>query len=128
MFNEEVLTEKLRYLISTEAQRFEIKDFSIDFIFDSWTKKEILTEYDVNINFDYTGALDSDSEIIGGDIRKMCEELGQVVGTYGIDKNGKLNSRGEHLVYPAMIWNIKFEADTTHIFEVSYKVVVDNGR
>lgn len=126
MINEEVLTEKLRYLISTEAKNFEIKSFGIQFSYDSWEEKNRLMEYDVDIEFDYHGSLDSDSEIFGREVRQMCEELGNVIGTYGIDKNGKLNARGEHRVFPAMIWNIKFEVDTTHIFNVTYKVVLDD--
>lgn len=126
MVNEQILTEKLRYLISAEANRFDIKSFSIDFIFSSWTKRDKITEYDVNIEFDYRGSIDVDSENFGGDVRIMCEELGKVVGTYGIDSKGKLHSRGDHLVYPAQIWDIKFAADTEHLFNVSYKVVLEN--
>ena len=125
MINEKILTEKLRYLISTEAKRFEIKDFNIDFVYDG-PKKEELSEYDVNIKFDFNGAMDNESDVIGYDIRNMCDELGNSIYTYGIKKNGKLTTEGDYHVFPAMIWRINFEADSTHIFDVSYKVVIEN--
>ena len=122
MFNEEILTEKLRYLITMDAKNFEIKSFNISFSYDSWQNKESVEEYDVDIEFEYNGSIEPDSDFIGRDIKKMCLELGGIVGTYGIDKKGKLNTKGEHLVYPAMIWNINFSVDETHLFSVTYKV------
>ena len=122
MFNEEVLTEKLKYLITTEAKNFEIKDFKIYFSYDSWENKKFVEEYDIDIEFDYMGRIENDSDYIGSDIKKMCQELGGIIGTYGLNRNGKLNAKGEHLVFPAMIWNIKYDADETHIFNVTYKV------
>ena len=122
MFNEEVLTEKLKYLISLEEKNFEIKDFKIYFSYDSWENKKFVEEYDVDIEFDYMGRIENDSDYIGSDIKKMCQELGGIIGTYGVDRNGKLTAKGEHLVFPAMIWNIKYDADETHIFNVTYKV------
>ena len=122
MFNEEVLTEKLKYLISLEAKNFEIKYFKIYFSYDSWENKKFVEEYDIDIEFDYMGGIENDSDYIGNDIKKMCQELGGIIGTYGVDRNGKLTAKGEHLVFPAMIWNIKYDADETHIFNVTYKV------
>jgi len=123
MFNEQILTEKLRYLITTDAKNFEILAFNVSFSYDSWTNPTVIEEYDVDIEFDYNGTIESDADYMGRDISKLCNELGYVVGTYGIEKNGKFNARGEHKVFPAMIWNIKFSADETHIFNVTYKVI-----
>jgi hypothetical protein len=122
MFNEEILTEKLKYLITVEAKKFEIKSFSLSFSYDSWTNPTAIEEYDVDIEFEYNGTIEPDSDFIGRDIKNMCLELGEIIGTYGIDGNGKLTARGEHLVFPAMIWNINFSVDETHLFNVSYKV------
>ena len=125
MINEKILTEKLKYLISMDAKRFEIKDFSIDFIYDGPQKVE-LSEYDVYIKFDFNGAMDNESDVIGYDIKNMCDELGKSIYTYGINKNGKLTTEGDYDVYPAMIWKINYDTDSTHIFDVSYKVVLEN--
>ena len=125
MINEKILTEKLKYLISMDAKRFEIKDFGIDFIYDGPEKVE-LSESDVYIKFDFNGAMDNESDVIGYDIKNMCDELGKSVYTYGINKNGKLTTEGDYNVYPAMIWKINYDTDSTHIFDVSYKVVLEN--
>jgi hypothetical protein len=125
VFNKEVLTEKLKYLISMDAKNFEIKDFTIDFMFDAYQKEKLL-EYDVYIKFDFNGGIDNESDVIGYDIKNMCDELGKSIYTYGINKNGKLTTEGNYNVYPAMIWKINYDTDSTHIFDVSYKVVLEN--
>jgi len=122
MFNEEILTEKLRYLISIDAKKYEIKNFHISFSYDSWENKQSVEEYDVDIEFDYSGSIDPDSDIMFQEISKMCRDLQDIIGKYGINKKGKLNIKGEHTVYPAMIWNINFAVDETHLFNVTYKV------
>lgn len=122
MINEEVLTEKLKYLITLDAKNFKIIKFIIYYSYDSWTNKKFVEEYDVDIEFDYMLGIENDSDFIGNDIKKICQELGGIVGTYGIDRKGKLNAKGDHLVYPAMIWNINYSVDETHIFNVTYKV------
>ena len=81
MINEEVLSEKLKYLIIMNAKpkMFEIMNVYIefDYIDQNHTK---LANYDVDVKFDYNG-----------------------------------------FATEPLVFNIEYEADTKHIFDLGYK-------
>jgi len=129
MINEQVLSEKLKYLLSVPFREnyFDIIDFNVEF---DYTDKERqrLDGYDINIKFDYEGAFDSYIYFLLKEIDSMSEKLRGILNSYVISEDGKLVS-GEDSNCNAnegMVWNIEYEADTKHIFNMSYKFIYSN--
>jgi hypothetical protein len=126
MINEQVLSEKLKYLIMSEmSKRFEIFEFHVEFMYIDGMR-DTLEEYDIDIKFDYHGSIDSESSRFGTDIERMSEELRGIIMTYTISPEGKIKSGDADtfstFVDEGMIWGLEFEADTKHIFNMSFKV------
>ncbi len=124
MINEELATEKLKYLLMTETGRdFEILDVGIDFNYTDYDKRDKLEEYDVDITFDYQLTIDSQSTDFGVDIHKMSEKLRNIISKYTFNSEGKI-VKDSNTVYVdiGMIWRVDFSADTKHEFEMSFRV------
>ena len=126
MINEEVLSEKLKYLIMSEmSKKFEIFEFHVEFMYTDGMR-DTLEEYDIDIKFDYHGSIDSESSRFGADIERMSEQLRGIIMTYTISPEGKIKSGDADtfttFVDEGMIWGFEFEADTKHIFNMSFKV------
>ena len=126
MINEEVLSEKLKYLIMSEmSKKFEIFEFHVEFMYTDGIRNT-LEEYDIDIKFDYQGVIDSSSSSFGADIDRMSEQLRGIIMTYTITPEGKIKSGDTDtfstFVDEGMIWGLEFEADTKHIFNMSFKV------
>ncbi len=120
MFKEELLEEKLKYLIMSELQgKFETLDFRVEF---SYSEPQILEAYDVDVKFDYLSTIDSQASDFGYDINKMSDKFREAVQKYQINKEGKIVTDSEYVVSDGMIWGIEFQADTKHVFEMSYNV------
>ena len=120
MFKEELLEEKLKYLIMSELQgKFEILDFRVEF---SYSEPQILETYDVDVKFDYLLTIDSQASDFGYDINKMSDTFRKAVQKYQINKEGKIVTNSEYVVGDGMIWGIEFQADTKHVFEMSFNV------
>jgi len=124
MINEELATEKLKYLLMTETGRdFEILDVGIDFNYTDYDKRDKLKEYDVDITFDYLLTIDSQSTDFGIDIHKMSEKLRNIISKYTFNSEGKIVKDSNTVyVYIGMIWRVDFSADTKHEFEMSFRV------
>jgi hypothetical protein len=126
MINEQVLSEKLKYLIMSEmSKKFEIFEFHVEFMYTDGMRNT-LEEYDIDIKFDYHGSIDSESSRFGADIERMSEQLRGIIMTYTISPEGKIKSGDADtfstFVDEGMIWGFEFEADTKHIFNMSFKV------
>jgi len=120
MFKEELLEEKLKYLIMSQLQgKFEILDFRVEF---SYSEPQILEAYDVDVKFDYLSIIDSQASDFGYDINKMSDKFREAVQKYQINKEGKIVTNSEYVVSDGMIWGIEFQADTKHVFEMSFNV------
>ena len=124
MINEEVLTEKLKYLITTNAKlkQFDVMKIFIDFEYADQNRQK-LGAYDVDVQFDYEGILDFDMYNFAHDIQRMSEKLRDVVNEYVISKEGKIVSRENSNCYTteAMVYKISYEVDTKHVFNLGYK-------
>ena len=124
MINEEVLSEKLKYLIIMNAKpkMFEVMNVYVefDYIDQNHTK---LANYDVDVKFDYNGALDFDMYSFAHDIQRMSEKLRDVLNEYVITEEGKIveGKNSNCFATEPMIFNIEYEADTKHIFDLGYK-------
>jgi len=123
MINEEILTEKLKYLvISAAGKKFEIESFTIDFEYDSLEHADVINEYDVNIKFEYQGVINGEVGDFGKDIYRMCYEFEKILNEWSISKEGKIQHNADVWVLEAMIWDIIYRVDETHSFNVTYKV------
>jgi hypothetical protein len=124
MINEELATEKLKYLLMTETGRdFEILDVGIDFNYTDYDKRDKLEEYDVDITFDYLLTIDSQSTDFAIDIHKMSEKLRNIILKYTFNSEGKIVKDSDSaFVDHGMIWKVDFIADTKHVFEMSFRV------
>ena len=124
MINEQVLSEKLKYLIMSEmSKRFEIFEFRVEFEYIDYVVRDRIDQYDIDIKFDYHGTIDSESSGFGTDIETMSEDLRGIISNYTISPEGKIRSGdNDAFVHEGMIWGLEFEADMKHIFEMSFKV------
>jgi hypothetical protein len=124
MINEEVLSEKLKYLIMSEiSKRFEIFEFRVEFDYIDYEVRDRIEQYDIDIKFDYHGTIDSESSGFGTDIETMSEDLRGIISNYTISPEGKIRSGdNDAFVHEGLIWGLEFEADTKHIFNMSFKV------
>jgi hypothetical protein len=127
MINEEVLTEKLKYLIMMASRpKFEILQFGLDFEYDNHEKRKILM-YTVDVKFDYTGRIDGTPSEIGSDIERMMSIMSSHIGTYFITPEGKISQDYDAYVDEGVIWVIEFEFDMKHNFDTSFKVTYSDN-
>lgn len=123
MINEEVLKEKLKYLILMSSRpRFEILAFDVDFLYNDHKKKDIIIEYTVDIKFDYHGRIDETPRDMGVDIATMMDQMNSHVGFWIITPEGKFSKDYDAYVDEGVIWGIEFEFDQKHEFNTSFKV------
>ena len=124
MINEEVLKEKLKYLIVMNAKpkMFEVMNVCVefDYIDQNHTK---LANYDVDVKFDYNGALDFDMYSFAHDIQRMSEKLRDILNEYVITEDGKIVSGKNSNCFTThpLIFSIEYKADEQHIFDLGYK-------
>jgi len=124
MINQEVLSEKLKYLIIMNAKpkMFEVMNVYVEFEYIDQNQTK-LANYDVDVKFDYNGALDFDMYSFVHDIQRMSEKLKDILNEYVITEDGKIvegKNSNCFTTYP-LIFNIDYEADNRHIFDLGYK-------
>ena len=124
MINEEVLSEKLKYLILMSAKRnqFEIMNVYVEFNYTD-ESHEKLESYDVDVKFDYNGSLEFEMYSFAHDIQRMSEKLRDVISEYIINQDGKLINGNNSKCYPSdpMVFSIEYKVDEKHIFDLGYK-------
>jgi hypothetical protein len=124
MINEEVLSEKLKYLILMSAKRneFEIMNVYVEFNYTD-ESHEKLESYDVDVKFDYNGSLEFEMYSFAHDIQRMSEKLRDVISEYIISQDGKLINGNNSKCYPSdpMVFSIEYKVDEKHIFDLGYK-------
>jgi hypothetical protein len=113
-FNQKILAEKLKYLISTESSgKFEIFDLDVDFDGNSG--------YQLFIKFDYFGVIDSQMPGFATDISKMIEIIEKIVSKVTITPERKL-SLSQEVYVDSFIDQIDYKVEDTHIFTISFLV------
>ena len=124
MINEEVLSEKLKYLIIMNAKpkQFEIMSVYVEFNYTD-NSHEKLESYDVDVKFDYNGSLEFEMYSFAHDIQRMSEKLRDVISEYIINQDGKLINGNNSKCYPSdpMVFSIEYKVDEKHIFDLGYK-------
>ena len=129
MINEEVLSEKLKYLIimNGKPKMFEIMTVHIEFeyIDQNHTK---LSNYDVDVKFNYEGALEFDMYSFAHDIQRMSEKLRDIINEYVITRDGKIVSGDKTNCFSTdpIIFSIDYQVDEKHVFDLGYKFRYDN--
>jgi hypothetical protein len=109
--------------MSEISKRFEIFEFRVEFDYIDYEVRDRIEQYDIDIKFDYHGTIDSESSGFGTDIETMSEDLRGIISNYTISPEGKIRSGdNDAFVHEGMIWGLEFEADTKHIFNMSFKV------
>ena len=124
MINEQVLSEKLKYLIEMNLKSTYFKLINLYVEFEYLDKSETKIEnYDVSIKFDYEGALEPDMYEFAHGIRMMSEKLRDVLNEYVVTRDGKIVNKDKINCYASegSVWQITYETDTTHIFDMSYR-------
>ena len=108
--------------MNAKPKMFEIMNVYIefDYIDQNHTK---LANYDVDVKFDYQGALEFDMYSFAHDIQKMSEKLGDIINEYVITRDGKIveGKNSNCFATEPMVFSIEYEADTKHIFDIGYK-------
>jgi hypothetical protein len=124
MINEEVLSEKLKYLILMSAKRnqFEVMNVYVEFNYTD-ESHEKLESYDVDVKFDYEGSLEFEMYSFAHDIQRMSEKLRDVIIEYVISQDGKLINGNSSKCYPSdpLVYSIEYKVDEKHIFDLGYK-------
>jgi len=120
----ERLKEKLKYLYKMEFEqtKFVTSDIDIDFEQDRLEDGEwILDRVNVQVDFEYDGALDGDDVYyFTRDLKIMCDKFTSVIKQYTPTQEGKLLS-GEsdcHVSDP-MIIRIDYKYEDTHNFTLA---------
>lgn len=114
------MEEKLKYLVITELRKeFEFDSFSVEFIPNKYGG---LDSYEIDMSFDYQGAIDADYFQFLSDSQSMFEKVTEVVQKYSYNKKGELVSDSEEfIVNGPMVWDINYSFDTEHKFHCFYK-------
>jgi hypothetical protein len=123
MINEEILSEKLKYLISSDlATYFNVMEFylHIDYV----NNKESIERYEISIKFDYLGIIDFSVDFFCRDIKNMVNKLRDSITKYVISPKGKiiLSSDNNFSANGGLILDMKFVADSEHIVTMIFTV------
>lgn len=124
MIDTNILTDKLKYvIIAGLGKEFEIFDLNLDFHWVNYETQSEIEEYDVDIKFDYHGAIDADLHDFFHDVTKMSEKIQEVLAEFSITNTGKfVSGRQDIMVSNGMLWDIDFQYDQKHEFNMSFKV------
>ena len=124
MINEEILTEKLKYIIISESKKeFEIMNVALEMDFMN-NDKSTIESYRVFVKFDYNGLISPDLHYFTKDISHMSDKMSNIVIKYVLNSKGKLIQGGENTsISEGDIWTLDFAADDRHIFDMSYQIV-----
>lgn len=123
MFNLEVLSEKLKYLIITVAgDEFDIMSVNLD-IEEYSDNESTIESYNIDVRFDYQGSIDPEVYYFARDILKMSDKMRNIVITYVLNSKGKIVSGGENVTASdGFIWSSNFAADEKYEFAMSFKI------
>ena len=124
MINEEVLKEKLKYLIriAAKGRLFDIMDMHFEFTYTNESHDK-MESYDIDVQFDNEGSLEFDMYSFVHDIQRMSEKLRDVLSEYVVSREGKLVSGINSNCFSGepMIYSIEYKVDEKHLFNLGYR-------
>ena len=123
MINENILQEKLKYLLIMESKpKFIILDFLFMPEFHT-NEKTSLESYVIDIKFDYDGPISHESLYFLQDIRKVINEIRELLLKYTITTDGKLISgTGNSWIDEGFIFDLNYKHEETHEFNMSFRI------
>ncbi len=130
MINEQVLTEKLKYLIKINAAKwFDIQDIYVEFEYTD-ESREKLSRYDLDITLDYHGAIDLELSEFVRDVEKMSNELQKYLLEFVVNQEGKIVNGKNTNVYaldPPLLFSADYKVDELHKFVLGYKFLYEEN-
>jgi hypothetical protein len=119
-----VLEDKLKYLYKMEfgQTKFVTSDIDIDFEqMEDEDKEWILERVNIQVDFEYDGALDGDEVYyFTRDLKIMCDKFTSVIKQYTPTQEGKLVSGDSNChVSEPMIIRIDYKYEDTHNFTLA---------
>jgi hypothetical protein len=124
MINEEVLAQKLKYLITMNSARwFDVEDVYVEFDYVD-ESREKLSNYDLDITFDYHGRIDIMLSEFLIDVQSMSDKLKDILMEFVITEEGKIvNGKGSnvYVLDNPFIFSTQYKADELHKFVLGYK-------
>lgn len=128
-FNDKILSEKLKYLISMESSgKFEILELDIDIEYESVFRlkdgERDLYAYFLYVTFDYLQAMSHDSVSFPSDLKHVIELFeNQYISSWGLTKQGKIKKSELNLVDFSWIDSIDYKFEERHIFTMGFKML-----
>lgn len=128
-FNDKILSEKLKYLISMESSgKFEILELDIDIEYESVFRlkdgERDLYAYFLYVTFDYLMPMSHDSVSFPSDLKHVIELFeNQYISSWGLTKQGKIKKSELNLVDFSWIDSIDYKFEERHIFTMGFKML-----
>ena len=127
-FNDKILSEKLKYLISMESSgKFEIFELDIDIeyenVFNLKDGERDLYAYFLYVKFDYLEAMSHDSVSLPTDFERVIELFEKkYLSSWGLTRKGKIKKSEHDLVDFSWISSIDYKFEESHIFTMTFKM------
>ena len=127
-FDDKILSEKLKYLISMESSgKFEILELDIDIEYENvFTLKDgerDLYAYFMYVKFDYLMPMSHDSVSLPTDFKHVIELFEKkYLSSWGLTRKGKIKKSEHDLVDFSWISSIDYKFEESHIFTMTFKM------
>ena len=127
-FDQKILAEKLKYLISMESSgKFEILELDLDIEYESVFRlkdgERDLYAYFLNVKFDYLMPISHDSVSLPSDFKHVIELFeNKYISSWGLTRQGKIKKSEHYLVDFSWIDSIDYKFEERHIFTMSFKM------
>jgi hypothetical protein len=128
-FNDKILSEKLKYLISMESSgKFEILELDMEIeyenVFSLKDGKRDLYTYFLYVKFDYLQAMSHDSVSLPKDFERVIDLFEKkYLSSWGLTKQGKIKKSELDLVDFSWIDSIDYKFEERHIFTMTFKML-----
>ena len=128
-FDQKILAEKLKYLISMESSgKFEIFELDVDIEYESVFRlkdgERDLYAYFLYVKFDYLMPMSHDSVSFPQDFKNVIELFEKkYLSSWGLTKQGKIKKSEFDLVDFSWIDSIDYKFEERHIFTMSFKML-----
>ena len=127
-FDDKILSEKLKYLISMESSgKFERLELDIDIeyenVFSLKDGERDLYAYFMYVKFDYLMPMSHDSVSLPTDFKHVIELFEKkYLSSWGLTRKGKIKKSEHDLVDFSWIDSIDYKFEERHIFRMSFKM------
>ncbi len=127
-FDDKILSEKLKYLISMESSgKFEILELDIDIeyenVFSLKDGERDLYAYFMYVKFDYLMPMSHDSVSFPTDFKHVIELFEKkYLSSWGLTRKGKIKKSEHDLVDFSWISSIDYKFEESHIFTMTFKM------